>query len=217
MSSKDVEEDIVSTSNVVSVTDMNSISDSSDKDKPDSKENDGPPKTVTFIKRGNIKKNVRKRTTEKLIPMTEDQTTTTVKKPKLKEKKNWAQVEEETKRNKLEDTDVNFTYQSTGSMRSGPADQGATLISADTTKRDKKLAGPTRMPRHIRSTIVFDYQPDICEDYRKTGYCGRGDNCKFLHDRGDYKSGYQLEKEYEEDLRKKRLELANNLFKKPSS
>ncbi|CAG8773589.1 24053_t:CDS:2, partial [Racocetra persica] len=31
-----------------------------------------------------------------------------------------------------------------------------------------------------------------------TGYCGYGDSCKFLHDRGDYKSGWQLEREWEE-------------------
>lgn len=40
----------------------------------------------------------------------------------------------------------------------------------------------------------FDYQPDICKDYKETGFCSFGDSCKFLHDRGDYKSGWELEK-----------------------
>ena len=44
----------------------------------------------------------------------------------------------------------------------------------------------------------MDYQPDICKDYKETGFCGYGDSCKFLHDRGDYKSGWQLEREWEE-------------------
>ena len=44
----------------------------------------------------------------------------------------------------------------------------------------------------------FDYQPDICKDYKETGYCVYGDSCKFMHDRGDYKSGWQMEKEWDD-------------------
>lgn len=40
----------------------------------------------------------------------------------------------------------------------------------------------------------FDYQPDICKDYKETGFCSYGDSCKFMHDRGDYKSGWELER-----------------------
>lgn len=50
---------------------------------------------------------------------------------------------------------------------------------------------PARLkPLQARS---FDYQPDICKDYKETGFCSYGDSCKFLHDRGDYKSGWELE------------------------
>ncbi|XP_042448302.1 zinc finger CCCH domain-containing protein 1-like [Zingiber officinale] len=67
--------------------------------------------------------------------------------------------------------------------------------------------GPLRASAHIRLSARFDYQPDICKDYKETGYCGYGDSCKFMHDRGDYKSGWQLEKDWEEaeKARKKRL------------
>lgn len=58
--------------------------------------------------------------------------------------------------------------------------------------------GPLRASAHIRVSARFDYQPDICKDYKETGYCGYGDSCKFLHDRGDYKPGWQIEKEWEE-------------------
>lgn len=30
------------------------------------------------------------------------------------------------------------------------------------------------------------------------GYCGFGDSCKFLHDRSDYKHGWQIEREWNE-------------------
>jgi hypothetical protein len=55
--------------------------------------------------------------------------------------------------------------------------------------------GPQRAPLHVRSSVRWDYQPDICKDYKETGYCGFGDTCKFLHDRSDYKSGWQIDRE----------------------
>jgi len=55
--------------------------------------------------------------------------------------------------------------------------------------------GPVRAPENIRSTVRWDYQPDLCKDYKETGFCGFGESCIFLHDRTDYKSGWQLELE----------------------
>ena len=62
--------------------------------------------------------------------------------------------------------------------------------------------GPLRRPSFLRSTIRVDYQPDVCKDYKLTGSCGWGDTCIYLHDRGDYKKGWQLEKEWEMKKRK---------------
>nr|CAG4651993.1 EOG090X09Q6 [Triops cancriformis] len=67
--------------------------------------------------------------------------------------------------------------------------------------------GPMRASANIRSTVRWDYAPDICKDYKETGFCGFGDSCKFLHDRSDYKFGWQLEleglkKAAEEDMSK---------------
>lgn len=56
-----------------------------------------------------------------------------------------------------------------------------------------RAKGPIRAPDHIRSTVRWDYQPDLCKDFKETGFCGFGDSCKFLHDRTDYKLGWQLE------------------------
>lgn len=44
---------------------------------------------------------------------------------------------------------------------------------------------------------------DVCKDYKLTGYCGFGDNCKFLHDRGDYKAGWQIDRDWEIEQQKK--------------
>lgn len=63
--------------------------------------------------------------------------------------------------------------------------------------------GPLRASSNIRSTTIFDYAPDVCKDYKETGYCGYGDACKFLHDRGDYKMGWQIEREWQEEQKKK--------------
>ncbi|KAH8330863.1 hypothetical protein KR067_008359 [Drosophila pandora] len=62
-------------------------------------------------------------------------------------------------------------------------------------------SGPIRAPAHLRATVRWDYQPDICKDYKETGYCGFGDSCKFLHDRSDYKAGWQLEMDHENQRR----------------
>lgn len=58
--------------------------------------------------------------------------------------------------------------------------------------------GPIRAPANLRTTVRWDYQPDICKDFKETGFCGFGDSCKFLHDRSDYKFGWQLEREMQE-------------------
>ncbi|KAF8629159.1 hypothetical protein AX17_005744 [Amanita inopinata Kibby_2008] len=54
--------------------------------------------------------------------------------------------------------------------------------------------GPQRSTSTIRTVTIIDYQPDVCKDYKETGYCGFGDTCKFLHDRGTYLAGWQLDK-----------------------
>uniref|UniRef100_A0A915DEQ3 RING finger protein 113A n=1 Tax=Ditylenchus dipsaci TaxID=166011 RepID=A0A915DEQ3_9BILA len=57
--------------------------------------------------------------------------------------------------------------------------------------------GPIRASPYIRSTVRWDYAPDICKDFKETGFCTFGDSCKFLHDRGDYKHGWELERDWE--------------------
>ena len=61
----------------------------------------------------------------------------------------------------------------------------------------KKQVGPMKAPTNVRTVTFFDLKPDICKDYRLTGFCGYGDACIFLHDRTDIKQGWQLDKEWE--------------------
>jgi RING finger protein 113A len=60
-------------------------------------------------------------------------------------------------------------------------------------------AGPLKGQSNVRITTRFDYAAGICKDYKETGYCGFGDNCVFMHDRSDYKQGWQLEQEWEQE------------------
>lgn len=69
---------------------------------------------------------------------------------------------------------------------------------ANAGSQKSRIAGPVRSSHaNIRTTCRFDYAPDLCKDYNETGFCGFGDSCKFIHDRGDYKSGWELEQEWE--------------------
>jgi len=74
---------------------------------------------------------------------------------------------------------------------------GKKLYKGTKEVRNKFLAGPLKAPTFVRTTSRFDYQPDICKDYKDTGFCGFGDSCIYLHDRGNTMSGWQLEEEYE--------------------
>lgn len=46
--------------------------------------------------------------------------------------------------------------------------------------------GPMRAPSNIRSTVRWDYQPDICKDYKETGFCGFGGKLTKFVIKGNY-------------------------------
>ena len=90
--------------------------------------------------------------------------------------------------------------------------QGYRQLYTPREQLDKKLngRGPIRASAHLRVTCRFDYQPHVCKDYKETGYCGYGDSCIFLHDRGDYKQGWQLDQEWDEMQRKGLVKQTNS-------
>lgn len=40
----------------------------------------------------------------------------------------------------------------------------------------QRTVGPIKAPTNIRTITVTDFAPDVCKDYKQTGYCGFGDN-----------------------------------------
>ncbi|EFR00599.1 pre-mRNA-splicing factor cwc24 [Nannizzia gypsea CBS 118893] len=60
-----------------------------------------------------------------------------------------------------------------------------------------KQVGPMKAATNIRTITVTDYAPDVCKDYKRTGFCGFGDSCKYLHAREDYKAGWELDRDWD--------------------
>ncbi|RKP02801.1 hypothetical protein CXG81DRAFT_10397 [Caulochytrium protostelioides] len=60
-------------------------------------------------------------------------------------------------------------------------------------------AGPLANPSggHVRIISRMDYAPDVCKDFKETGFCGYGDSCIFMHDRSGMKHGPQVERIWE--------------------
>ncbi|KAI1343526.1 hypothetical protein F5Y15DRAFT_235685 [Xylariaceae sp. FL0016] len=89
---------------------------------------------------------------------------------------------------------------------------GSTVIQADGTYRGlanqtkfieknpnapSRTVGPIKAATNIRTVTTMDFAPDVCKDYKQTGFCGFGDNCKFLHMREVQKQGWQLDRDWE--------------------
>ncbi|MCJ1362030.1 RNA-splicing factor [Acarospora aff. strigata] len=65
--------------------------------------------------------------------------------------------------------------------------------------------GPIKAPTNIRTITVTDFAPDVCKDFKQTGFCGFGDSCKFLHAREDYKQGWELDRDWEIGTKGKKI------------
>jgi RING finger protein 113A len=89
----------------------------------------------------------------------------------------------------------------TSALEAQTANSGGSSGSSSNPAKKRKLGGPTRPGGHVRANVTFDFKPDICKDYKETGFCSFGDTCKFIHDRGDFKSGAQQDKEWQEQKR----------------
>lgn len=62
-------------------------------------------------------------------------------------------------------------------------------------EKNRESYGPIKLSNNIRSINQIDYAMGICTDFKRTGYCGYGDNCIFLHDRTDIKSSWEIDRE----------------------
>ncbi|KAK8223616.1 hypothetical protein BKA81DRAFT_295721 [Phyllosticta paracitricarpa] len=71
---------------------------------------------------------------------------------------------------------------------------------------DGPKVGPVKpINSNVRMVTQIDYAPDVCKDYKQTGFCGFGDSCKFLHAREDYAAGWKLDREWEINTKGKKL------------
>lgn len=68
-----------------------------------------------------------------------------------------------------------------------------------------KTVGPVKAPTNVRTITVTDYAPDVCKDYKQTGFCGFGDSCKFLHAREEFAAGWKLDRDWEISTKGKKL------------
>lgn len=75
------------------------------------------------------------------------------------------------------------------------------------TPEQRRKKGQIVAPSNVRFTCRFDYNPSLCKDYHDTGYCTFGDSCIYIHDRGDYKSGWEQEKEWEDQQKQRAQKL----------
>ena len=68
-----------------------------------------------------------------------------------------------------------------------------------------RQVGPVKSSTNVRTITVTDFAPDVCKDYKQTGWCGFGEGCKFLHAREDYKQGWELDRDWEIATKGKKL------------
>ncbi|KAI9811796.1 MAG: RNA-splicing factor [Thelocarpon impressellum] len=79
----------------------------------------------------------------------------------------------------------------------GASSYSQTLVAKKANAPPSRAVGPVKAPTNIRTITVTDFAPDVCKDYKTTGFCGFGDSCKFLHAREDYKQGWELDRDWE--------------------
>lgn len=101
-----------------------------------------------------------------------------------------------------------------------------TQIDAAATSKSKVTGtmGPVRANTTIRSAARMDNwgtsgDGGVCKEYKMTGFCGYGDSCLYMHDRSVYKSGWQLDRDFEakqkkiQEKRERKLQKINMMCK----
>lgn len=65
----------------------------------------------------------------------------------------------------------------------------------DTIEKNKVLGhiAPMRVNTNFRATSRMDYSLGICKDFQRSGICGFGDDCVFMHDRGNYMNSWEID------------------------
>ena len=72
-----------------------------------------------------------------------------------------------------------------------------------TNSKYKGNFGPLRAPTNIRVTSRMDHNPELCKDWFDAGYCVFGNSCIYIHDRYDYKTGWEMDRDFEKQERER--------------
>ena len=106
------------------------------------------------------------------------------------------------------DTATNSHRHTRFAPKHAPTDAAATgatpsLSLPSTNPAPSARFGPQRASGYARAISRIDFEPNVCKDYFECGSCGYGDSCKFLHDRLKYKAGWEVERDWEAEQKKK--------------
>lgn len=120
--------------------------------------------------------------------------------------------------NQLKDSDIGVVYKSGTSIRAEHQAMKEAIVASDQdNKRNKRKKGnrpgqksagrgifaQVRKMNAAQHSNGIDYNPSICKDWHDAGYCVFGNSCIFLHDRSDYKAGWELDKDWDAEQRRK--------------
>jgi RING finger protein 113A len=63
-----------------------------------------------------------------------------------------------------------------GTEISRDSSKNSTSRTSHDDKNTSKKLGPVKAAANVRTITIQDYQPDVCKDYKQTGFCGFGDS-----------------------------------------
>ena len=66
------------------------------------------------------------------------------------------------------------------------------LENAEEVYKKRHSTGPSRGNNNVKNTCRFDFDKSLCKDWHDSGYCVFGNSCLYLHDRSNYKTGWEL-------------------------
>lgn len=98
-----------------------------------------------------------------------------------------------------DDTDSTNSTLHTNKFNNATVDITQDKVDAATNRTGVK----SQAAANVRQITVYDYKPDVCKDYKQTGFCSFGDSCKFIHDRSDYKQSWQIDAVLEQNKKQK--------------
>jgi RING finger protein 113A len=140
---------------------------------------DVPPMTITFKKRNaKAKGNIRERPPTPTQSSSDDSSDDDSGHRIKRRKKNVGAVTASSTNNKSSDKDLSATVftadRNTSIASTNDATKQSNWYDEGSKNAPKRSVGPVKAPTNVRTTVVTDFAPDVCKDYKQTGFCGFG-------------------------------------------